>query len=97
MGAVFSTDAWGGYLIYRLYPEQKVVVDDRHDLYGAGRIRQYLILTRAEPGWENVIEDWKIRTALLPADSTLANLLREIPRDWRIAYEDKVAVVFQRR
>jgi len=94
---VFSTDAWGGYLIYRMYPERKVVVDDRHDLYGAGRIRQYLILTRAEPGWQSVLETWKIRTAFLPADSTLANLLREEPRDWRIAYEDKVAVVFERR
>jgi hypothetical protein len=94
---VFSTDTWGGYLIYRMYPERKVVVDDRHDLYGSGRIRQYLILTRAEPGWQSVLEDWQIRTALLPADSTLANLLRELPRDWRVAYEDKVAVVFERR
>jgi hypothetical protein len=94
---VFSTDAWGGYLIYRMYPERKVVVDDRHDLYGSGRIRQYMTLTRAEPGWQSVLESWKIRTALLPTDSTLANLLRELPQDWRVAYEDKVAVVFERR
>jgi hypothetical protein len=99
---VFSTDAWGGYLIYRMnpgrmYPERKVVVDDRHDLYGSGRIRQYLILTQAEPGWQSVLEQWQIRTALLPADSTLANLLRELPREWRVAYEDKVAAVFERR
>jgi hypothetical protein len=94
---VFSTDAWGGYLIYRLYPERKVVVDDRHDLYGSGRIRQYLILTQAETGWKSVLEQWQIRTALLPTDSTLANLLRELPQDWRITYEDKVAVVFERR
>jgi hypothetical protein len=96
-GPIFSTDAWGGYLIYVMYPDRKVVVDDRHDLYGSGRIRQYLILTRAEPGWQNVIDEWQIRTALLPADSTLANLLREVPRDWRVAYEDKVAVVLERR
>jgi hypothetical protein len=94
---VFSTDAWGGYLIYRMYPERKVVVDDRHDLYGSGRIRQYLILTLAEPGWQSVLKDWQIRTALLPSDSTLANLLRELPREWRVTYEDKVAVVFERR
>jgi hypothetical protein len=93
---VFSTDAWGGYLIYVMYPERKVVVDDRHDLYGSGRIRQYLILTQAEPGWQNVLQEWKIRTALLPTGSTLANLLRELPQDWRVAYEDKVAVVFER-
>jgi hypothetical protein len=94
---VFSTDAWGGYLIYRMYPERKVVVDDRHDLYGSDRIRQYLILTQVEPGWQSVLKDWQIRTALLPTDSTLANLLRELPRDWRVAYEDNVAVVFEMR
>jgi hypothetical protein len=94
---VFSTDAWGGYLIYRIYPKRKVVVDDRHDLYGSDRIRKYLVLTQVEPGWRKVIEQWKIRTALLPADSTLANLLRELPREWRIAHEDKVAVVFEKR
>ena len=99
---VFSTDAWGGYLIYRMnagrmYPARKVVVDDRHDLYGSGRIRQYLILTQAEPGWQSVLEKWQIRTALLPTGSTLANLLRELPQDWRIAYEDKVAVVLEKR
>jgi hypothetical protein len=94
---IFSTDAWGGYLIYVMYPDRKVVIDDRHDLYGSGRVRQYLILSHAEPGWQSVLEEWKIRTALLPADSTLAGLLRELPRDWRIAYEDKVAVVFERR
>jgi len=94
---VFSTDAWGGYLIYVMYPDRKVVVDDRHDLYGSSRIRQYLILTQAEPGWQNVLQDWQIRTALLPTGSTLANLLRELPQDWRVVYEDKVAVVFEKR
>jgi hypothetical protein len=74
-----------------------VVVDDRHDLYGSDRIRQYLILTQAEPGWQKVLADWRIRTALLPADSTLASLLRQIPQNWRLVYEDKVAVVFERR
>ena len=94
---VFSTDTWGGYLIYRMYPERKVLVDDRHDLYGSDRIRQYVILTHAEPGWQSVLEQWRIRTALLPSDSTLANLLRELPQDWRVVYADKVAVVLERR
>jgi hypothetical protein len=94
---VFSTDAWGGYLIYRMYPERKVVVDDRHDLYGSGRIREYQVLMQAAPGWQSVLEKWQIRTALLPEDSTLAGLLREVPREWRVVYEDKVAVVFEKR
>jgi hypothetical protein len=93
---VFSTDSWGGYLIYRMYPERLVVVDDRHDLYGSERIRQYVILTHGEPGWQSVLEKWQVQTALLPADSTLANLLRELPQEWRVTYEDKIAVVFEK-
>jgi hypothetical protein len=91
---VFSTDTWGGYLIYRMYPERKVVMDDRHDLYGSDRVRQYLILTQGEAGWQKVLKDWNIHTALLPVDSTLTNLLRELPQQWREVYGDKVAVVF---
>jgi hypothetical protein len=109
---IFSTDSWGGYLIYRMnsgrmnpermnpermYPERQVVVDDRHDLYGSERVRQYVILIHGEPGWQSVVEKWQVQTALLPADSTLANLLRELPQDWRVVYEDKVVVVFEKR
>lgn len=94
---IFSTDAWSGYLIYRLYPERKVMVDDRHDLYGSSRIREYLILLQGEPGWENVLEKWQIQSALLPTRSTLANLLRELPQGWHPVYEDNVAVVFERK
>ena len=113
---VFSTDAWGGYLIYRMNPGRmnpgrlnpgrqnpgrmspgrRVVVDDRHDLYGSDRIRQYMILTQGEPGWRSVLDGWQIRTVLLPTGSTLANLLRELPQEWRVVYEDKVAVVFEK-
>lgn len=94
---VFSTDAWGGYLIYVMYPGRKVVVDDRHDLYGSERIQQYVTMIQGAPGWRALLKDWQIRTALLPTDSTLANLLRELPQEWRVAYEDKVAVVFETR
>lgn len=93
--AVFSTDSWGGYLIYRLYPSRQVVVDDRHDLYGSDRIREVLILMQGEPGWREVLDKWHIQTLLLPADSTLANLLRELPQDWQVTYHDHVAVVYE--
>lgn len=94
---VCSIDAWGGYLIYRLYPGGQVVIDDRHDLYGSQRFREYLVLMQVEPRWKEVLEKWRIQTMLLPAGSTLANLLRELPQEWQATYEDKVAVVFERK
>ncbi len=94
---IFSTDSWGGYVIYRLYPSRQVVVDDRHDLYGSDRVRDMLVLMQGEPGWRDTLEKWHIQTVVLSRDSTLANLLRELPREWGVAYEDKVAVVYERR
>ena len=41
-GNLFSSDYWGGYLIYRFYPERKVFVDGRSDFYGDAFLKQYL-------------------------------------------------------
>jgi hypothetical protein len=72
-------------------------MDDRHDLYGSGRVREYLILMQGENGWRDVLKKWDVQTALFPADSTATNLLRELPFEWKEVYADKVAVVFVRR
>jgi hypothetical protein len=93
---IFAPDSWGGYLIYRLYPRRPVVVDDRHDLYGSDRVRELLVLMQGEPGWEEVLKKWQIRTVLLPENATLVGLLRELPQQWRVVYEDKIAVVMEK-
>ena len=94
---IFSIDSWGGYLIYRLDSHRQVVVDDRHDLYGSDRIRRILVLMQGESRWQTVLNDLQVHTVLLPTGSTLANLLRELPQEWQVAYEDKVAVVLEKR
>lgn len=94
---VFSPDNWGGYLIYRLYPNRRVVMDDRHDLYGSDRIRDYLVLVQVESGWKDVFEKWQIHTLVFPRNSTLIGILRELPREWSVVYEDKLAVIMERR
>ena len=95
-GPLFGPDQWGGYLIYALYPQRRVVVDDRHDLYGSQRFREYDVLVQGSPGWQAVLARWNIETVVVQSDSTLANLLRQLPRQWRTVYDDSVAVVMQR-
>jgi len=80
-----------------LYPQRLVQIDDRHDLYGSDRFREYLILMQGEPGWRDVLEKWRIQTVVLPPDSTLANLLWQLPQEWRTVYESKSAVIVERR
>jgi hypothetical protein len=94
---VLCLDTWSGFLIYRFYPQRKVLMDDRHDFYGPDRVRQYLILMQGEPGWRDVLEEWNINVMILPPDSTLSGLLRELSESWLKVYEDKVAVVWRKR
>ena len=89
----FAPDSWGGYLIYRLYPRTKVVVDDRHDFYGEAFLKSYLKTTRVEPGWEDFLRQHPPQWIVVPKDSALASLLAEISA-WKTIYGDDVAVVF---
>jgi hypothetical protein len=92
---VFCPDSWGGYMIYRWYPEIRVVVDDRHDLYGAEYLKQYLKFMHAEPGWDEALAETHADWVLLPDGTPAATLLREVAA-WKIVYRDQTAVVFKR-
>jgi hypothetical protein len=94
-GPIFSPDSWGGYLIYRLYPQGKVVVDDRHDLYGEEFLKRYLKVVHVEPGWEDILKKEGVQRILAPARSSLAGTLDGRP-DWSVEYRDDVAVLFRR-
>jgi hypothetical protein len=94
-GPIFSLDYWGGYLIYRLYPETKVVVDDRHDLYGDEFFKDYLKVVLVQPGWDEGLDKLHVDWVLMPTDSPLANILR-LKAGWESVYADKTAALFRR-
>ncbi len=93
-GPIFSPDYWGGYLIYRLYPANQVVVDDRHDMYGPDFFREYLNTIHVTPGWDKLLDEQHVRSILVPATSPLANILRTTP-SWRETYTDSTSAFFQ--
>jgi hypothetical protein len=92
---IFCPDYWGGYLIYRLYPQTKVFVDDRHDLYGDKFLQQYLQVIQVGPQWSDVLDRWQVNWVLAPRESSLGNILKESPQ-WRMNYEDETAAFFER-
>jgi len=95
-GPVFSLDSWGGYLIYRLYPETRVFVDDRHDLYGEEFLKNYLKAVRVTPDWDGFLTDKQVNWVLVPTGSSLANML-ELTSQWNVVYQDGTAVLLERR
>ena len=92
---VFCPDRWGGYLIYRLYPGVRVAVDDRHDLYGAEFLKQYLKVVHGEAGWQEALAGMNAGWVLVSSDSALASLLAGRP-GWRPVYQDETAALYRR-
>jgi hypothetical protein len=84
---------WGGYFIWRLYPEYRVYIDGRADLYGDAFMDD-LATTYYLRGdsWRSPFAKWGIRTVVLPPDAPLVTALRASP-DWKTIYADSQAVV----
>jgi hypothetical protein len=92
-GSLFSTDRWGGYLIYRLYPSLKVFIDGRCDMHGTAFVKEYLDILNAQPGWEEGLERYRVSRILIPIYTPLSAALKE-SRHWRIVKDDGVAILF---
>ena len=92
---VFNPDYWGGYLIYRLGPDYKVFMDDRHDFYGEPFVRDYIKVKDIQPGWQEVLRKQRVNWVLVPPDWALSNALKELPA-WRVLYDDHQAILFAR-
>lgn len=91
-GRMFNHYDWGGYLIWRLYPSTRVFIDGRADLYGRQLLDQFANTYQFKGDWQQTLEQWRITTVLVPADSALATGLRN-SSGWTVTYEDSQAVV----
>ncbi|MDT7604411.1 MAG: hypothetical protein QOF61_2408 [Acidobacteriota bacterium] len=92
-GLVFNSYGWGGYLIWKLYPERLVFIDGRADVYGDALVEEYLSAENGEQGWRAALDKRDVRTVMIRPDVPLASLLRE-DAGWSKVYEDKQAVIF---
>jgi hypothetical protein len=92
---VFVYYDWGGYAIWKLYPQYRVFVDGRADLYGDDLLRQFETAVLLQAGWKDVLDRWQVETVLVPPSCALAQALMLDP-GWRSAYADSQSAVFLR-
>jgi hypothetical protein len=91
---IFTSDQWGDYLIYRLYPRIRVFIDGRSDFYGAAFEQKAVDALNVKDGWEDTLARFSVDTVLLPPGTPLSGALK-ISRSWRLIYDDGVALVFR--
>ena len=94
-GNMFNNDEFGDYLIYAAYPEYRVFMDGRSDMYGVDHVRQYIKVRGLGAGWEKVLEEHDINWIFFDADSLLSRYLLE-REDWHLIYADMVAHIYVR-
>ena len=91
---IATTDIWGGYLIYQMYPDVHVFWDGRTDFYGSAYNLAALDAFMGRPGWDKTLAKNRITAVLVPVDEPLVSLLNQ-SGDWHVAYRDEVAILYQ--
>lgn len=94
-GRMFNTYRWGGYLMWRLYPEHQVFIDGRADVMGRPLMEDYKTATELKDGWRDVLERYEIDWVLISSNMALCRGLELLPQ-WRLAYEEEDARLYVR-
>lgn len=90
-GELFNSYNWGGYVVWRLYPNYYSFVDGRTDLFGDDILDRYFKIWLAEPGWEEELQYWGIGVVLVEPHAPIAHSL--VGRGWKTQIEDSNSVL----
>lgn len=93
-GQLYNHFDWGGYLIWRL-PHLKVSMDGRGHVHGDTRVKQSILAWNGGPHWRDDQDINASEVVIAKKETALTAILRLDPR-FRMAYEDEIAVVFDR-
>lgn len=94
-GNVFNHFPWGGYMLYRQWPETLVFIDGQTDFYGEILTREYEQVITLSGNWEQILEKYQVDWMLIPEGSILAEALIE-HTGWQTLYEDNTAIILKR-
>jgi len=93
-GNMFNSFDWGGYISFKLWPENKIFIDSQGDVYGEAFIREYERVITITSGWQNVLANYHVDWALIPRKWPLTNAL--IGEGWYEVYSDNTAIILRK-
>ena len=95
-GPILNHYNWGGYFIWKLYPQYRVYIDGRADLYGDAFMEEFVATYHLRgAAWQAPLEKWGIQTVVLPPESPMVTALRASP-GWKPIYSDSLAEILTR-
>jgi hypothetical protein len=99
VGNIFHPQAYGDYLIWRLWPQQRSFFDGRVHLFDGSFVRDY-ILTFQDEEWESRLGRYDIQYLLLPkGDGNSRSIIEDAQSsaNWTLLYEDDISILFEKR
>ncbi len=94
-GKLYNDYNYGGYLIWKLPPEQKVFVDGRIEVYAGSAMDDYLSACEGK-NWEAVFEKYGVEMVLIRPGRKINQALIDSP-DWSLIYYDYNSVLYVKR
>jgi hypothetical protein len=92
-GRMFNDLNWGGYIAYRLWPEQKVFADSMADVTGEMTLQYETALTISQ-GWETVFTKYQIEWVILPDTAPVVSKLQDM--GWQTLYTDETTIILRK-
>ncbi len=102
-GPIFNNYDIGGYLIWHLYPQEKVFVDNRPEAYPAAFFRDtYIPMQERDDAWQRAAAQWRFNAIFFShrdmtpwAQQFLVARVQDPA--WAPVYADRSAIIFLRR
>lgn len=92
---VLTSDQWGDYLIYRLFPNYLTFIDGRSDFYAPEIRDDYMSILGSDWKADQVLKKYDFQAALLPLEWAITSTLKQSP-EWRVVYDDGFAVYLEK-
>ncbi len=92
-GKVFNDYNWGGYLLWTMYPQVKVMVDGRTDVFADKVFPDYLTIYTLKGDAPRLLKAYDPDFLLIRKDSPLDNYLKQ-SKEWRRVYRDTMAIIY---
>src|SRR5919204_6570403 len=95
---MYNQYGWGGYLVYRLYPdpERRVFAFGEAALMGDDFLNEYQNVQTLRSNWQQILDKYQVDYVVYNRGEALANVLASEPDRWTLVYSDDVAVIYVR-
>lgn len=93
---IYTSDQWGDFLLYRMYPGQRVFFDGRSDFYGNEFIKINQHIALAEHDWKSLLHHYAIELVVVKPETPISAVLK-LTSGSKVLFDDGKVIVFDIR